>query len=63
MHTHTHLHQAWSFMSHSALVASSLEHHPEWFNVYNTVDVTLRYPPHGQDDPTPHRTTPDETPH
>lgn len=33
--------QAWAFMSRSALFAEKNDHHPEWFNVYNTVDVTL----------------------
>ena len=28
-------------MSRSALLAEKMDHHPEWFNVYNTVDVTL----------------------
>jgi len=33
--------EAWGFMSRAALVAEKLNHHPEWTNVYNTVDVTL----------------------
>ena len=33
--------QAWGFMSRVALKAESMNHHPEWFNVYNKVDVTL----------------------
>lgn len=32
---------AWAFMSASALKAEQMDHHPEWFNVYNKVDVTL----------------------
>lgn len=32
---------AWGFMSASAVVAEGMNHHPEWFNVYNKVDVTL----------------------
>jgi 4a-hydroxytetrahydrobiopterin dehydratase len=32
---------AWAFMSHAALKAEQMDHHPEWFNVYNKVDVTL----------------------
>ena len=32
---------AWAFMSRVALLAEKMNHHPEWFNVYNRVDVTL----------------------
>ncbi len=33
--------EAWGFMSRAALAAEAMNHHPEWRNVYNTVDVTL----------------------
>jgi 4a-hydroxytetrahydrobiopterin dehydratase len=32
---------AFGFMTRAALVAEKMDHHPEWFNVYKTVDVTL----------------------
>jgi len=33
--------QAWGFMSRIALKADKMDHHPEWFNVYNKVQITL----------------------
>jgi len=33
--------QAFGFMSRVALMAERMDHHPEWFNVYNKVDIVL----------------------
>lgn len=33
--------EAWGFMARVALEAEKLDHHPEWTNVYNKVDVVL----------------------
>ncbi len=32
---------AFGFMSRVAMLAEKMDHHPEWSNVYRTVDVTL----------------------
>ena len=32
---------AFGFMARVALLAEKADHHPEWFNVYNQVEITL----------------------
>lgn len=34
--------EAFGFMSRVALVAEKMNHHPEWTNVYNKVDIILQ---------------------
>ena len=33
--------EAFGFMTRIALKADKMDHHPEWFNVYNNVSITL----------------------
>ncbi len=33
--------RAWGFMSRVALAAEAMNHHPEWSNVYNRVEIVL----------------------
>jgi len=37
----TDFNEAWGFMSRVALLAESQNHHPEWFNVWSRVEITL----------------------
>ena len=33
--------EAWGFMTEIAIAAETMNHHPEWSNVWNRVDITL----------------------
>ncbi len=33
--------EAFAFMTRVAMIAEQRDHHPEWFNVYNKVEITL----------------------
>lgn len=33
--------EAFAFMTRVALLAEKMDHHPEWSNVYNTVNISL----------------------
>ncbi len=39
--TFKNFNEAFGFMTRVALIAEKMDHHPEWSNVYKTVDVTL----------------------
>ena len=39
--TFSDFNEAFGFMARAALIAEKLDHHPEWFNVYNRVDILL----------------------
>ncbi len=39
--TFKNFNEAFGFMTRAALVAEKMDHHPEWFNVYKTIEVTL----------------------
>lgn len=41
VYTFKNFKRAFAFMTQVALKAEQMDHHPEWFNVYSKVDVTL----------------------
>jgi 4a-hydroxytetrahydrobiopterin dehydratase len=40
-HSFKNFGEAFAFMTRVAIEAEKRDHHPEWFNVYNRVDITL----------------------
>jgi 4a-hydroxytetrahydrobiopterin dehydratase len=40
-YTFQNFNEAFGFMTRVALYADKVDHHPEWFNVYNRVEITL----------------------
>ena len=41
MFSFSNFNEAFGFMTRVAMLAEKMNHHPEWSNVYNKVDVTL----------------------
>ena len=39
--TFKNFNEAFGWMTRAALIAEQMNHHPEWFNVWNRVEVTL----------------------
>lgn len=39
--TFANFNEAWGFMTRIAIEAERMDHHPEWLNVWATVDITL----------------------
>ena len=39
--TFANFNEAWRFMTRIAIEAERMDHHPEWLNVWATVDITL----------------------
>lgn len=41
LYTFNDFNEAFGFMTRVAIKADKMNHHPEWFNVYNRVEITL----------------------